>query len=727
LAFADDSTLVYGSGNTLSFIGRDGTHIRSIPSHGEGVGCLGVCANAGLLAYSELTINPRIFVLSYPQLEVVATLKGGAQLGYSHLEFSRSGNYLLSVSDVPDLKLTLWKTTEGVRVCDTHVGPDVQAASFNPLNWKQICTISSSSMKLWILEQSGDNNLFTNIQVQLPFQTAPVGEVVEVTASAVQPLSQDKKGLDLEKILYSDTYIDISKRPKPVIPKSHCWTPNGSIYCGCQGGELFLVDADSGAATVLLSPLSTSDATRTLLSEAEELFGGDQSVMRSGGVGVDATVMDILEEESSQVDMIPTKRPARLVLHAGDLDCMALNRKGLYVAGKNGTIYCLELSKDLTVTDHWDIGDGITRLHWSASYDKLALTTEQCVIHLVEPFNLCNLKLVVDYASEQFVGVDVLTVNSNFSVTCRRSGTVQVWSTHDAALLSTLNLQTQCCCIRSLSNCSGAVVGSESGHLYFLSLLQPRRPHLVSRLFLYHSPLSLIAHDKAGHFVVAASKNSTDVYILDARPSSGFQVIGRLEMGLLVSNLSVASEESGAVLLLVSSVSKEEAKTVFALYRLPVELMEREVKDMDVYVNETRLLRDSFVRKWSFSILQVVDHLSVLTTSTAVGILPVTREIVTVNLPQEDLEGSSIELEKPVKVHDMKVKSLALSLHGCFVLLGGADGRIQLRLLSNLHEVTETVIHDIRQGGCIDAAFTNDSCHIISAGDSGLLLCARIE
>ena len=137
---------------------------------------------------------------------------------------------------------------------------------------------------------------------------------------------------------------------------------------------------------------------------------------------------------------------------------------------------------------------------------------------------------------------------------------------------------------------------------------------------------------------------------------------------------------------------------------------------MDVYVNETRLLRDSFVRKWSFSILQVVDHLSVLTTSTAVGILPVTREIATVNLPQEDLEvctlyfchniiqlfctsqyllpvpvcmcayvqGSSIGLEKPVKVHDMKVKSLALSLHGCFVLLGGADGRIQLRLLSNL-------------------------------------------
>ena len=67
---------MYGSGNTVSFIGRDGTHIRSIPSHGEGVGCIGVCTSSGLLAYSELGMNPRIFVLSYPQLEVVTTLEG---------------------------------------------------------------------------------------------------------------------------------------------------------------------------------------------------------------------------------------------------------------------------------------------------------------------------------------------------------------------------------------------------------------------------------------------------------------------------------------------------------------------------------------------------------------------------------------------------------------------------------------------------------------------------
>ena len=76
MAFADDHTLVYGSGNTLTFISRDGSHVRSAPSLGKGVGCISVCVHAGLLAYSEVTLNPKIFILSYPDLQLVSTLEG---------------------------------------------------------------------------------------------------------------------------------------------------------------------------------------------------------------------------------------------------------------------------------------------------------------------------------------------------------------------------------------------------------------------------------------------------------------------------------------------------------------------------------------------------------------------------------------------------------------------------------------------------------------------------
>ena len=41
--------------------------------------------------------------------------------------------------------------------------------------------------------------------------------------------------------------------------------------------------------------------------------------------------------------------------------------------------------------------------------------------------------------------------------------------------------------------------------------------------------------------------------------------------------------------------------------------------------------------------------------------------------------------------------------------------------------VTEAVVHDVHFNGCIKVAFTTDSCHVLSAGDKGLLVCMRVE
>ena len=67
---------MYGCGNTLTFIRSDGKHIHSCVSEGKGVGCLMVCQKAGLIAYSETTLEPKIFILSYPSCEVQIALEG---------------------------------------------------------------------------------------------------------------------------------------------------------------------------------------------------------------------------------------------------------------------------------------------------------------------------------------------------------------------------------------------------------------------------------------------------------------------------------------------------------------------------------------------------------------------------------------------------------------------------------------------------------------------------
>ncbi len=54
----------------------NGKVIRSIQSEGSGVGPVAVCPKANLFAYAECTIQPRIFILSYPTCKVEAVLEG---------------------------------------------------------------------------------------------------------------------------------------------------------------------------------------------------------------------------------------------------------------------------------------------------------------------------------------------------------------------------------------------------------------------------------------------------------------------------------------------------------------------------------------------------------------------------------------------------------------------------------------------------------------------------
>lgn len=72
----DDNTIVYGSGNLVTFMRPDGTVIRSVKSEGSGVGPIAVCPKAKLIAYAECTIQPKIFILSYPACYVEAVLEG---------------------------------------------------------------------------------------------------------------------------------------------------------------------------------------------------------------------------------------------------------------------------------------------------------------------------------------------------------------------------------------------------------------------------------------------------------------------------------------------------------------------------------------------------------------------------------------------------------------------------------------------------------------------------
>ena len=56
---------------------------------------------------------------------------------------------------------------------------------------------------------------------------------------------------DLSTVLYKETYDEYTHERKLVVPTSHCWSSQQTLYVGCRGGQLLSVDFDSGVIQVL--------------------------------------------------------------------------------------------------------------------------------------------------------------------------------------------------------------------------------------------------------------------------------------------------------------------------------------------------------------------------------------------------------------------------------------------------------------------------------------------
>jgi hypothetical protein len=64
---------------------------------------------------------------------------------------------------------------------------------------------------------------------------------------------------DMSKVYYKESYEEFVRLKEPVEPKSVCWTPKQELYVGCTGGQLMLVDFDSGGTTILVNTQPHSD------------------------------------------------------------------------------------------------------------------------------------------------------------------------------------------------------------------------------------------------------------------------------------------------------------------------------------------------------------------------------------------------------------------------------------------------------------------------------------
>ncbi|KAK2163683.1 hypothetical protein LSH36_75g07025 [Paralvinella palmiformis] len=402
--FINRDVICFKCGNKIKFVHESGEENVFPAPTPDGIGVIAVQGIGHLVAFSNQSINPSVFVYVYPSFRLISELKDGAKLEYTKLAFS-SSEYLATVSGIPDFLLTIWNFNTGRKLATHDMGKVIpNFISFNPANWRQLCMTTEKELSLWQIERSNDDYIIHKTKLKLPAVDGsdienefdgPTHASTSVSRMTVRLPQTSMAGVHGEE---ADRFMEYQDPTERVVPTEHVWTPSSDIIMGCVGGQLIKIDSESNAIKMLYSPSprASSAMSRTSHSLAREESQAEDSALNLG-------FADMLTE--------------------GSVTCLLLHKKGLFVGGQDGTIRQLE-------------------------------------------------------------------IQTNQIRSAKKDGEVQVWRMENAELISAFNIGQEACCLVSSPLTHLTVVGTETGHIYFVDLTKLENPRIIHRIHMHTGPIA---------------------------------------------------------------------------------------------------------------------------------------------------------------------------------------------------------------------------------------------
>ncbi|KAL0964460.1 hypothetical protein UPYG_G00324140 [Umbra pygmaea] len=678
--FVDNRTVCYTCGNYLVFLNIE-NNIRSVlQSPGGGVGSFTANGHSNTLAFSDQKLNPSIFVFKYPELTLKNDLKGTAQLEYTSLALSDTGPYVASCSSQPDQLISVWNWETGTQICNQPLaGKDITSLIFNPLNWLQICGLSASSLTIWNIEKS------ESFHKMKP-------SVIDLSVKDGCLVKEEMKGSHVStgKLTYLGPQIPTSAVTgllQAFLPNDHmetrlkpsaiCWTSSSGLYVGCHDGHLLQVGPEFLSVSVLCSP---SDD-----------------------------------------------------FHQGSFQSLALHKNGLFFAGKENVLRCLQIKgNQVEVTQTWKLEEPATSIIYSPDYAILLLASSTGRIYNYIPSQGQEVVKLLDILRGDFVAAASLYTDTNVCVSVRESGDMQLWSLDSGTCVGSISLQVK---VTSLACCPIAqyvAVGTVSGHVLFVELTRKQQPRLVHKVKLYYTPVDHILFDQGGNFLITSSSDQ-NIFLLNARPSRAFAVMGYTGAeGAIVSLSAQYSQDTKQVKLLVLCDEQKESGhregTVLTLLTLHVQ----ELTGAGVCADPRGRLSSDVLHKRTYKVAQALSS-SALGHNMIFGYCYKRKYLQRFQLPESkessfDQEVVPLTPAEEVKSHLMGPASVLLSPHQLWLASVGKDGLLCIREISSMSRFLQIQCHSCWLGGVRTVSFNPDSKTILTTGlKDGSLVCTRLR
>lgn len=132
--FLTPTTIIYVTGNKYQTYNLQTK--KFVTFHGkdrDGVGSIAVHPDKKHFAVAEKGDQPNIYIYEFPSLKLYRILQRGTEQKYAHVEFSTTGDKLVSLGGNPDFTITVWDwMAERVILKAKAYSQDVYRASFSP-------------------------------------------------------------------------------------------------------------------------------------------------------------------------------------------------------------------------------------------------------------------------------------------------------------------------------------------------------------------------------------------------------------------------------------------------------------------------------------------------------------------------------------------------------------------------------------------------------------------
>ncbi|XP_032047114.1 cilia- and flagella-associated protein 43 [Aythya fuligula] len=703
LGFINNQTVCYPCGNYILFldIKTKKTTVLQCPT-GQ-VGAFAVNANSKVLAFSDRKLNPLIYVYSFPELNKLTELKGNVQLDYTVLAFSFTGPYLAGYSSIPEFVLSVWNWQDSILLCsESQPGVPVTSLSFNPMNWQQLCSANESSVTVWHIERNYDEHYLKQNLVKLPYghgspnlhedlffpdsiDEDPYHDPV-MPVSAIAGLVGDE----------AETFMPRNDIKPLVHSTAHCWTATSDIYMGCKEGHILKIDAETLSACVLQQkPLpehmrKVSDVVAYVRREVWKKKGGKPRDLQ------------------------------RTVAFA-----MAFCNEGLYTAGNEGILFFYHirgLQYEMKICA--DIVDPISSLLFSPDYTILLLVTDQGTIYTYKPARRGEAVKLLDASSSCFLVADFLPPENKYCVSVTISGEVQVWLLEDGTSLSKTNLNIEATAMACCPSSNSVAIGTKSGQIYFIDVTDVEAPRVVHIIFLSTFPVLSLHYDQSGQFLITRTTEE-HIFILDARPSKLFQVLGYTVLADEVLGLSVVSDfENNLVEVMVLLNVAEVQRARLEIFCLPSALTE----DNEKFVNEQGMLNASAIKKEKYDLDYPLNSAVRLKDNTVYGYCTCARVICKYNLSEQNIleDPPVLSSEKRTPSNQFGSGFLCLSPNSRWLASAAKDGVLFIYHTSTMEILAQKHCHSYQRGGIRSTVFSLDGKFILVNGETdGALVCLK--